>query len=211
MDHQGKFFSVKLPELRPGVYTKPHPYVIRAAATEHGMQDIARRGRPFMLNVQNNAVTIARMRLYAQTLRETGADEATIAAMLDECWCWRNVYVAETDAEAERIAVPAFKEMHAHRAAMRSKIYAEQGASILPMPPAGSAPPPHASVENGLVYGSPATVAEKLAPLYGTGVGGLIIQFRLGMMNYEQTAASMTLFTDKVIPALESVPQTIAA
>lgn len=210
-EHHGKYFDLKLPELRPGTYTKPHPYVIRAAASEHGMVTIARRGQPFMLNVQNNAVTIARMRLYKQTLRDIGLDEATIAAKTDECWCWRNIYVAETDAEAERIAVPAFKEMHEHRVAMRHRIYAEQGASILPMPPAGSAPPPHASVENGLVCGSPATVAEKLAPLMGTGIGGLIIQFRLGMMNYEQTAASMTLFRDKVIPALEGVPQTIAA
>ncbi len=211
LDHHGEFFDLKLPELRPACYTKPHPYVIRAAASEHGMLDIARRGNPFMMNVQNNAITIARMRLYRQTLREIGMDEATIAAKVDECWVWRNVFVAETDAEAERIAVPAFTEMHEHRVAMRKRIFAEQGASILPMPPAGSPPPPHASVENGLVFGSPATVAEKLAPLMQTGVGGLIIQFRLGTMSYEQTASSLTLFRDKVIPALEVIPQTIAA
>jgi len=70
------------------------------------------------------------------------------------------------------------------------------------MPPAGAAPPAHASVEHGLVYGSPATVAEKLAPLKATGVGGLIMQFRLGPMNFEQTARSLTLFNDKVRPAL---------
>jgi alkanesulfonate monooxygenase SsuD/methylene tetrahydromethanopterin reductase-like flavin-dependent oxidoreductase (luciferase family) len=200
--HHGQFFDLRLPELRPGVFTKPHPYVIRAAASEHGMLDIARRGAPFMMNVQNNAVTAQRMDLYRQTLRDLGLDEATIAAKVDECWVWRNVYVAETDAEAERIAVPAFIAMHEHRVAMRNRIYTEQKASILPMPPAGAAPPAHASVEHALVYGSPATVAEKLAPLKATGVGGLIMQFRLGPMNYEQTASSLTLFRDKVIPAL---------
>jgi alkanesulfonate monooxygenase SsuD/methylene tetrahydromethanopterin reductase-like flavin-dependent oxidoreductase (luciferase family) len=200
--HHGQFFDLRLPELRPGVFTKPHPYVIRAAASEHGMLDIARRGAPFMMNVQNNAVTAQRMDLYRQTLRDLGLDEATIAAKVDECWVWRNVYVAETDAEAERIAVPAFIEMHEHRVAMRNRIYAEQKASILPMPPPGSAPPAHASVEHALVYGSPATVAEKLAPLKATGVGGLIMQFRLGPMTLEQTASSLTLFKDKVIPAL---------
>ena len=201
-EHHGKFFDLKLPELRPSVFTRPHPYVIRAAATEHGMLDIARRGNPFMMNVQSNAVTAQRMALYQQTLRELGMDEPNVAAKTDECWVWRNVFVAETDAEAERIAVPAFIEMHEHRVAMRKHIYAEQGASILPMPPAGAAQPAHASVEHALVYGSPATVAEKLAPLKATGVGGLIMQFRLGPMNYEQTAASLTLFNDKVIPAL---------
>jgi alkanesulfonate monooxygenase SsuD/methylene tetrahydromethanopterin reductase-like flavin-dependent oxidoreductase (luciferase family) len=200
--HHGRFFDLRLPELRPSVFTKPHPYVIRAAATEHGMLDIARRGNPFMMNVQNNAVTARRMDLYRQTLREAGLDEAAIAARADECWVWRNVYVAETDAEAERVAVPAFIAMHEHRVAMRNRIYAEQQASILPMPAPGSAPPAHASVEDGLVYGSAATVAEKLAPLKATGVGGLIMQFRLGPMSYEQTAHSLTLFNGKVVPAL---------
>jgi alkanesulfonate monooxygenase SsuD/methylene tetrahydromethanopterin reductase-like flavin-dependent oxidoreductase (luciferase family) len=202
LEHHGRFFDLKLPELRPSTYTKPHPYVIRASATEHGMLDIARRGQPFMMNVQNTAVTAQRMDLYRQTLRETGMDEAAIVATVDECWVWRNVYVAETDAEAERIAVPAFIAMHEHRVAMRNRIYAEQRASILPMPAPGAAAPAHSSVEHALVCGSPATVAEKLAPLKATGVGGLIMQFRLGSMTYEQTAASLTLFNDKVIPAL---------
>lgn len=202
LDFRGHFFQLRLPELRPAVFTKPHPYVIRAAATEHGMLDIARRGNPFMMNVQNNVVTAQRMSMYRDTLRATGLDEETIAAKADECWVWRNVYVAETDTEAERIAVPAFIAMHDHRVAMRNQIYAEQKASILPMPPPGAGPPAHASVEHALVYGSPATVVEKLAPLKATGVGGLIIQFRLGPMRHEQTVASLRLFADKVIPAL---------
>jgi alkanesulfonate monooxygenase SsuD/methylene tetrahydromethanopterin reductase-like flavin-dependent oxidoreductase (luciferase family) len=202
LDHHGQFFNVRLPELRPRVFTKPHPYVIRASATEHGMLDIARRGNPFMMNVQSNAVTVQRMELYRQTLRPIGLDEAAVAAKSDECWVWRNVFVAETDAEAERIAVPAFIAMHQHRVAMRNRIYAEQKASILPMPAPGSAPPAHAAIEHALVCGSPATVAEKLAPLQAAGVGGLIMQFRLGPMSYEQTASSLALFNDKVIPAL---------
>jgi len=202
MEHHGTFFDLKLPELRPAVFTKPHPYVIRAAASEHGMLEIARRGNPFMMNVQNNAVTAQRMKLYRETLAGLGLNEAEVAAKADECWVWRNVFVAETDAEAERIAVPAFVAMHEHRVAMRNRIYAEQKASILPMPPPGSAPPAHASLENGLVYGSPATVAEKLAPLKATGVGGLIMQFRLGPMSYEQAAGSLTLFNQKVAPEL---------
>jgi alkanesulfonate monooxygenase SsuD/methylene tetrahydromethanopterin reductase-like flavin-dependent oxidoreductase (luciferase family) len=78
------------------------------------------------------------------------------------------------------------------------------------MPARDAPPPPHASVENGLVYGSPATVAEKLAPIAEAGVGGVIIQFRLGTMSYEQAAQSLTLFRDKVMPALET-KQTVAA
>jgi alkanesulfonate monooxygenase SsuD/methylene tetrahydromethanopterin reductase-like flavin-dependent oxidoreductase (luciferase family) len=156
LEFHGRFFDIRLPELRPGVRSKP--YVIRAAATEHGMLEIARRGQPFMMNVQNNVVTAERMGLYRSALRGAGLDEASVAARADECWVWRNVYVAETDAEAERVAVPAFVGMHEHRVAMRNRVYAQQRASILPMPAEGAAPPAHASVEHGLVYGSAATV-----------------------------------------------------
>ncbi len=201
-EHHGRFFDLKLPALRPAPFTRPHPYVIRAAATEHGMLDVARQGRPFMMNVQSNAVTAQRMDLYRQTLREIGQDEATIAANVEQCWVWRNVFVAETDAEAERIAEPAFLAMQELRAAMRNKVYREQGLSIVPMPVPGSAPPARTVIEHSLVHGSPATVAEKLAAVAATGVGGLIMQFRLGTMSYEQTAASLTLFRNQVMPAL---------
>ena len=202
LDHKGRYWTLKLPELRPAPLTRPHPYVLRAAATEHGMLDVARQGRPFMMNIQTNEETARRMALYRQTLRELGLDEATIEARVEECWVWRNVFVAETDAEAERIAVPAFHAMQELRVAMRNRVYQEQGVSIVPMPAPGSAPAARTVVEHSLVYGSPATVAEKLAAVEQTGVGGLIMQFRLGPMSYEQTAASLTLFRDQVMPAL---------
>jgi len=201
-EHRGAFFDLKLPAFRPVPFTKPHPYVIRAAATEHGMLDIAKRGRPFMMNVQSNEITAQRMDLYRRTLRSIGQDEATVTGNADACWAWRNVFVAETDAEAERIAVPAFHAMHAHRTAMRELVYREQGVSIVPMPIPGATPPARMVLEHALVHGSPATVAEKLSAVGKTGIGGLIMQFRLGPMSYEDTARSLTLFREKVRPHL---------
>ena len=202
VDHHGRFWNLKLPMLRPRPYTLPHPTVIRSASSEHGMLAIARRGQPFMMNVQSNEVTRARMELYRQTLREIGMDEAAVAANVEQCWVWRNVFVAETDAEAERIAVPAFEAMHTHRSAMRERVYREQGVSIVPMPPPGTAPAARMVVEHSLIYGSPATVAEKLAQVAAIGVGGAIMQFRLGPMAYDDVAQSLTLFQQKVAPEL---------
>ena len=201
-EHKGAFFNLKLPAFRPIPYTKPHPPVIRAAATEHGMLDIARRGQPFMMNVQSNETTAARMDLFRGALREIGQSEAEIAATADACWAWRNVFVAETDAEAERIAIPAFHAMHAHRVAMRQKVFDEQGVSILPMPTASASPPARMVLEHSLICGSPATVLEKLAAVGQTGIGGLIMQFRLGPMSCEDTARSLTLFNERVRPRL---------
>jgi alkanesulfonate monooxygenase SsuD/methylene tetrahydromethanopterin reductase-like flavin-dependent oxidoreductase (luciferase family) len=201
-EHHGEFWDLKLPMLRPRPYTQPYPYVIRSASSEEGMLHVAQQGRPFMMNVQSNAVTRHRMDLYRRTLREQGMDEAAIERNVEQCWVWRNVFVAETDAEAERIAVPAFEAMHTFRAAMRKRVYQEQGVSILPMPAPGAAPPAHTVVEHSLIYGSPATVAEKLAQVAAIGIGGIIMQFRLGPMSYDDTARSLRLFAEKVRPQL---------
>ena len=142
------------------------------------------------------------MDLYRDTLRGLGLDESIVAQKADACWAWRNVFVAETDAEAERLAPPAFLQMHEHRAAMRERVFREQGLSILPMPAPGATPPAHTMLEHSLVCGSPATVIEKLSAVGKTGIGGLIMQFRLGALSYEHTAQSLTMFRDKVMPHL---------
>ncbi len=202
-EHHGRFWDIKVPMLRPLPYSKPHPFVIRSASSEEGMLHIARQGRPFMMNVQSNEVTKHRMELYRNTLREQGMDDAAVARNVDQSWVWRNVFVAETDAAAERIAVPAFEAMHEHRTAMRRQVYEEQGVSIVPMPAPGTAPAARFVVEHSLIYGSPATVAEKLAQVDEIGIGGVIMQFRLGPMSYDDVAQSLTLFMRKVAPELK--------
>jgi alkanesulfonate monooxygenase SsuD/methylene tetrahydromethanopterin reductase-like flavin-dependent oxidoreductase (luciferase family) len=204
-EHHGRFWDIKVPMLRPLPYTKPHPYVIRSASSEEGMLHIARQRQPFMMNVQSNEVTKLRMDLYRRTLRERGCDDESVARNVDQCWVWRNVFVAETDAEAARIAIPAFEAMHEERTAMRRRIYAEQGVSIVPMPAPGTALAARTVIEHSLIHGSPATVAEALAKVDAIGVGGVIMQFRLGPMSYDDVAQSLTLFTQKVAPEFRSV------
>jgi alkanesulfonate monooxygenase SsuD/methylene tetrahydromethanopterin reductase-like flavin-dependent oxidoreductase (luciferase family) len=161
------------------------------------MLEIARQGRPFLMNVQSLETTRQRLELYCRTLREQGMTQDQVARTLDQCWVWRNVFVAETDAEAARIAIPAFTAMQEQRAAMREKIWREQGVSLVPM---DNAPAARTQVEHALVHGSPATVAEQLSAVARTGVGGVIMQFRLGPMSWEDTARSLKLFADRVMP-----------
>ncbi len=142
------------------------------------------------------------MELYRATLRAQGLDEAQVARLVDDCWVWRNVFVAETDAEAERVAVPLFQQMQQQRAAMRERVYREQGVRLQTTAPGPAAPAARTVIEHALIYGSPATVAEKLAAVDAIGVGGAIMSFRLGPMAYEVAASSLTLFAEQVIPAL---------
>src|SRR5688572_21744740 len=195
-EHKGKFWDVRLPLLRPRPYTKPHPFIIRACASEESMLGMARAGRPFLMNIQSNEVTKQRMDLYRKTMRESGFDEATVARNVDDTWVWRNIFVAETDAEAERLAMGAFKTQQEFRQAMRKKVYEEQG--LLLKQEAG--PVARNQAQHSLLCGSPATVTQAIAEIDKIGVGGLILVFRLGPMPYEVAANSIRLFMSEVAP-----------
>ncbi len=194
--HEGKYWNLRLPQLRPRPYTKPHPEIVRACSSEEAMLGMAREGRPFLMNIQSNEVTRHRMDRYRSTMRESGHDEATVARCVDNTWIWRNIFVAETDAEAERIALPAWKTQQEFREAMRKKVYAEQG--LLLKQDDGLAA--RNNVQHSILCGAPGTVAEALADIDKIGVGGVLMVFRLGPMPHEVAANSIRLFMQKVAP-----------
>ncbi len=197
-EHHGQFWDLTVPILRPRPYTKPHPPVVRAASGEASMLELARQGRPFLMNVQPMAVTRQRMEAYRRAMRDAGYDEQRITGNLEDCWVWRNIVVAETDAEAERMGIPAFRAMVEARAEMRNRIYRDTGLRI-EVPPS-DLPSARASVEHGFICGSPATIAEAIAEIAETGVGGVIATFRLGPLPHEAATSSLTLFMRQVAP-----------
>lgn len=205
--HQGKFWDIRLPLLRPRPYTKPHPPIVRACSGEEAMLGMAREGRPFLMNIQSNEVTKHRMDLYRKTMRDSGHDEATVAHGVDHTWIWRNIFVAETDAEAQRLAYPAFEAQQEFRQAMRKKVYEEQG--LLLKKDAG--PAARNQAQHSMICGSPATVAEEIAKIDKIGIGGLLMVFRMGPMPYEQAESSIKLFMKKVAPEFTNTNRALAA
>src|SRR5260370_10831841 len=105
-EHHGKYWALKVPMLRPRPYSKPHPAIVRAASGEASLLELTRQARPFLMNLQSMTVTHQRVQLYRKTMRQYGWNKDKIAANLQECWVWRNVFVADTDADAERIGIP---------------------------------------------------------------------------------------------------------
>ena len=200
-EYKGKFWNIKLPKLRPAPYTKPHPAILRASSTEESMIGLAKECRPFMMNVQSDEVTQHRMDLYRDTLAEAGCNEVEVAAKVSESWVWRNIFVAETDEEAERLGVPAFIRQHEFRAEMRKRVYAEQGVRLQEEKKGIARNDP----KKGLIYGSPATVAERLAKIDAIGVGGIMMTFRLGPMSAEVANSSIKLFMEKVAPEFQNM------
>jgi alkanesulfonate monooxygenase SsuD/methylene tetrahydromethanopterin reductase-like flavin-dependent oxidoreductase (luciferase family) len=195
--HSGKFWQVQLPALRPQVYQKPHPPIIRACSGLESTLEMARQGRPFLMNLQSNEITRQRLELYQETMAESGYDEEAIQRNVADSWVWRNIFVAGTDAEAEAVGVPCFREMRAYLSDQRRRFNTAQEIGAQSSAVQGAA---RDSVEHGLVYGSPETVCEKLAELQKIGVGGLIIHFRLGPMSWEAAENSLRLFAEKVAP-----------
>src|SRR5439155_11313322 len=128
--HDGRFWQLKVPMLRPLPYTRPHPVVIRGSSGDASLVELARQGKPFMMNVQSLETTRRRVGLYRAAMLEAGHDERAIAANLGASWVWRNVFVAASNAEAERIGVPAFETMTRARAEMRNRIFADTGMRI---------------------------------------------------------------------------------
>jgi alkanesulfonate monooxygenase SsuD/methylene tetrahydromethanopterin reductase-like flavin-dependent oxidoreductase (luciferase family) len=104
-EHHGRFWSLKVPMLRPRVYTTPHPPLVRGASGEDSLLELARRGEPFLMNVQSLAVTARRVELYRAEMRQAGFAEERIAANLRESWVWRNIFVAQT--QGRRSASPS--------------------------------------------------------------------------------------------------------
>ncbi|MEE8301742.1 MAG: LLM class flavin-dependent oxidoreductase [Candidatus Tectomicrobia bacterium] len=199
--HHGTFWQLELPELRPRVYQQPHPPVIRACSGLESTLEMAAQGRPFLMNIQSDEVTQQRFEAYRMSMRDAGYDDETVARTLGQCWAWRNIVVAETDAEAADIGIPAFKDMRAHLNNARRRLNrpSEQRPAQT-----NAAMPARDSVEQGLIYGSPTTVCEKLEPLRKAGMGGLILHFRLGAMSWDATEQSLRLFADKVAPEFAS-------
>ncbi len=199
-EHKGKYWDLKLPMLRPRPYTKPHPPILRACSGEESMLGMAREGRPFMMNIQSNEVTRHRMDLYRDTMRESGFDEETVQRNVDDSWVWRNIFVADTDAEAKRLAIPAFETQNEFRARMRKKVYEEQGLLMKQE----TAPAARSTPQHGIVAGSPDTVADAIAEIDDIGVGGLILTFRIGPMPYDVAENSIRLFMEKVAPRFKT-------
>jgi len=194
--HHGKYWQIQLPELRPGVYQKPHPPIIRGCSGLDSTIQMAKLGRPFLMNIQSDETTKDRLEQYRKAMAEAGYDQATIDQNVANSWVWRNIVVAETDTEAEAIAIPAFQKMREHLNDNRRRLNtAEEQASL-----GASSGAARETVEHGVVCGSPATVAEKLEGLQKMGAGGIIIHFRLGPMTWDETENSLRLFAEKVAP-----------
>ena len=141
---------------------------------------------------------------------KSGHDAATRARLLEQSALWRNVYVAETDAQAEDELAALLSRTRAHMMHVRGE-YNPPGFTIDPAMLNPWADPATADAEavefvlsTGSLYGSPARVRDQVAELRDAGVQHLLCQTGFGDMSHEQNLVSMRRFGEEVMPAFRT-------
>jgi alkanesulfonate monooxygenase SsuD/methylene tetrahydromethanopterin reductase-like flavin-dependent oxidoreductase (luciferase family) len=200
VQHQGKYWNVTFPQLRPRPYQQPHPPLVRACIGEESTLEMAKIGRPVLMGVQTLETMRLRLQRYKDTMLGAGFEESAVAKALNENWCQRALYVADSDGEALEVAEKALKRYRHHLDESRRK-YNPGG---LPVRKAGQPPSPNEMVEHVFLAGSPKRVADQVAALKDAGARNVLLNVNMGEMPPEQVERSMRLFGEKVLPLFKA-------
>lgn len=201
LNHEGAWYQMSnVPmELRP--VQQPYPPMWYGGANEHGAQFSARHGMHFVTLGGNERVK-GLIAQYGEIWEQTRDDPARAGSPVTSplIGLGRHLFIADTDAEAERLAAPAY----AHWYDALAKLWTEHGAK----PVTGMIIDSYQEARSvgAAVVGSPETVkAELVAQAEDIGFNYFVAQFAWGCLTHEQEMHSLDLFVSEVMPALEAL------
>lgn len=201
VDHNGKFWQSKFPGIRPRPYQKPHPRINRACVSDNAIMEMARLGRPILI-IGNSIDRLGHMlKLYRDTMANSGVNEEAIEEALDRTWVWRDTYVAETNDQALEEFMPQFEKAIQHMNDFRDIWNPKDGdypKRPPPLPRASYGPSPNTDVDE-VMLGSPKRVAEHVALLKDNGVRNLMMTHR-GLVSRQQSVNHIRLLSEKIVP-----------
>ena len=208
--YEGKYFNLRVPELRPRPVQQPGPPIWRSVISPASFTECGRLGIPILTSRLPVARIKERWQLYEAGLAEGGHDARTRKKLLSQAALWRNVYVAETDAQAEDELSILLLRSREHMMHVRHE-YNPPDFHIDPImlnpwtdPAVGEADALAFVLATGSLYGSPVRVREQVAELRDVGVRHLLCQTGFGDMSHEQNLGSMRRFGEQVMPAFKS-------
>ncbi len=207
LTYKGKYFNLHVPELRPRPVQLPGPPLWRSVISPSSFTDCGRLGIPILTSRLPVDRIAERWKLYEAGLIEGGHDEATRTRLLEQSALWRNVYVAESDAQAEDELSSLLLETRHHMMHIRTDLNPADF-NIDPVmlnpwtnPAVSDAEALPFILATGSIFGSPKRVREQVAELRDVGVRHLLCQTGFGDMSHEQNMASMRRFGEEVMPA----------
>ncbi len=198
VDHDGRFWKVAFPGLRPLPVQKPHPPLVRACISEESVLRMARIGRPILTGVQEPEVFASRMNAYRDEMLAAGFDERAVERALDNCWFSKNVFVAEASDIARELCEYGFDRERKHFREARERYNPEGFPPLDPDKPL----PPGEDFEQACIAGSPNQVADAIAELGDMGVRNLMMKVNIGELDSRDVRKSIRLLGENVIPQL---------
>jgi alkanesulfonate monooxygenase SsuD/methylene tetrahydromethanopterin reductase-like flavin-dependent oxidoreductase (luciferase family) len=205
--YEGKYFRLKVPELRPRPVQQPGPPIWRSVISPASFTECGRLGIPILTARLPVERIKERWELYEAGLAEGRHDARTRERLRDQNALWRNVYVAESNAQAEDELSELLLRTRAHMMHVRGE-YNPPDFHIDPVmlnpwsdPAVGDADAIAFVLATGSLFGSPAQVREQVAELQEVGVRHLLCQTGFGDMSHEQNLLSMRRFGEQVMPA----------
>ena len=207
MSHSGKFYQLEIPAIRPAPIQRPGPPLWRSVISPGSFTECGRLGIPILTARLPVSAIKDRWALYESGLEEGGHDQATRERLLEQAALWRNVYVADSDAQAEDELSQLLTDTREHMMHVRE---AHNPADFSPDPntlnawtdPAvGHAEGVAMAMETGSIFGGPERVREQIAELRDAGVRHLLCQTGFGDMAHERNMASIRRFGQEVMPA----------
>jgi alkanesulfonate monooxygenase SsuD/methylene tetrahydromethanopterin reductase-like flavin-dependent oxidoreductase (luciferase family) len=198
LDHHGKLFRYANVPMVMRPVQRPHPpywYGLRgdhgpAFAARHGMNGVTLGGNERIAKII--ASFRDAWRTHAAERKAFGTPVATPLA-----GAVRAMFIADSDAEAERLARPAYKQWY------DSLTWLWREHSTMP-PIAISQDYDQARSVGTLVVGSPETVRRELvAQAKACGYDYLVLMLAFGSLTHAQETRSLALFRSEVMPALD--------
>jgi alkanesulfonate monooxygenase SsuD/methylene tetrahydromethanopterin reductase-like flavin-dependent oxidoreductase (luciferase family) len=198
LDFQGKYHAYAGLDLYNRPVQRPYPPLWFPSSDKNSIDFTARHGYHTVLNT-----TAAEAgKLYAQ-YRETwakhrhdpGRHNAHVAA--PKLGKSQHVYIADTQAEAEKTGLAAYKVWAEHIAHLTRKHGKPHLLNVDPTSP---------DAVTRLVTGTPESVTQQLKEVIKeAGINYLLLVFSFGSLRPEEAMRSMDLFISRVMPALRRV------
>ena len=108
LEFRGQYWDVALPEVRPHPVQQPHPPVLRAAVGPPAVRQMAAQRRPgadaHVFPRRQRAKPCSSIPTRCARLAVT---KSQVRDLLEQCWIWRDCYVADSDTEARAGFLPA--------------------------------------------------------------------------------------------------------
>ena len=204
--HQGKFYQLSLPELRPRPRQRPHPPIWRAVSSAGSVRDCGRMGAPILIARVPLPRVPERLAFYEAGLAESGLDADTQAALRAQVALWRFVHVADSEAQAEDELAEALLETRRHMVHARSTYnpadFHVPSSRVNPWndPLVSHEDGVRYSLQTGALYGTAQRVADQVAELRETGVHHVLCQMSTGGLAHAKVMESTRRFGADVIP-----------